>query len=238
MDRTLRSSYGVRMAIRLVDLLGCELPIQLAPMGSVSATPTLARAVARGRRARRCTRRWRCPTAGARREVFAGLGPRARACGVNFIVPLMQREASSSSPSGACRMSTSSSPTRTPSSSPSCQGERRGVRLAGGDGRRGARRGSGGLRSRRRQGVGVGRAQARRRTRRSPRCSTRCSTRVTVPVIAAGGIATRARRRRRARRRARTACAWARASSPPRSPTRTRRGSEALLARRRGPMRS
>jgi hypothetical protein len=29
------------MAEPLCELLGCELPIQLAPMGSVSATPSL-----------------------------------------------------------------------------------------------------------------------------------------------------------------------------------------------------
>ena len=32
---------------RLADLLGCELPIQLAPMGSASASPALPLAVAR-----------------------------------------------------------------------------------------------------------------------------------------------------------------------------------------------
>ena len=34
------------MTTRLTDLLRCDLPIQLAPMGSVSATPALPLAVA------------------------------------------------------------------------------------------------------------------------------------------------------------------------------------------------
>ena len=35
------------MTTRLRELLRCDLPIQLAPMGSVSATPALPLAVAR-----------------------------------------------------------------------------------------------------------------------------------------------------------------------------------------------
>jgi nitronate monooxygenase len=78
------------MSARLTELLECELPIQLAPMGSVSATATLPLAVA---------------NAGGH-AVYPGLGlpPQAlapvldelaqngRPFGVNFIVPLMDRE--------------------------------------------------------------------------------------------------------------------------------------------------
>jgi NAD(P)H-dependent flavin oxidoreductase YrpB (nitropropane dioxygenase family) len=75
---------------RLTELLHCELAMQLAPMGSVSATPRLPLAVA----------------AGGAHAVYPGLGlpPQALApvldslaaetdsFGVNFIVPLMNRE--------------------------------------------------------------------------------------------------------------------------------------------------
>ncbi len=77
------------MANRVCDLLHCDLPIQLAPMGSVSATPALPLAVA---------------TAGghgmypglglppaAIEPVIDALAARTRAFGVNFIVPLMDR---------------------------------------------------------------------------------------------------------------------------------------------------
>jgi nitronate monooxygenase len=79
------------MPTRVTALLGCELPIQLAPMGSVSATPTLARAVAEAG-GHGMYPALALPEA-ALAEALAGLGPLARACGVNFIVPLMQREA-------------------------------------------------------------------------------------------------------------------------------------------------
>ncbi len=75
------------MAGALTDLLGCKLPIQLAPMGSVSVTPPLPRAVA---------------AAGAHAMVPAlnlppehlaplldALAAETRAFGVNFIVPVM-----------------------------------------------------------------------------------------------------------------------------------------------------
>jgi enoyl-[acyl-carrier protein] reductase II len=79
------------MSTRVTALLGCELPIQLAPMGSVSATPTLARAVAEAG-GHGMYPALALPEA-ALAQALEGLGPRARACGVNFIVPLMQREA-------------------------------------------------------------------------------------------------------------------------------------------------
>lgn len=79
------------MPTRMTDLLGCELPIQLAPMGSVSATPTLARAVAEAGGHGMYPALALSDAALA--EVLAGLRPRTAACGVNFIVPLMQREA-------------------------------------------------------------------------------------------------------------------------------------------------
>src|SRR5687768_3302527 len=77
------------MSARLLELLRCELPIQLAPMGGVSATPRLSRAV----------------TATGAHAVYPGLGLPAAALapvleelaqgppafGVNFIVPMMDR---------------------------------------------------------------------------------------------------------------------------------------------------
>jgi nitronate monooxygenase len=74
---------------RLTELLRCELPIQLAPMGSVSATPRLPLAVA----------------AAGGHAMYPGLGLPAAALapivdelaagtaafGVNFIVPMMDR---------------------------------------------------------------------------------------------------------------------------------------------------
>ena len=75
---------------RLTELLRCELPIQLAPMGGVSVTPRLALAVA---------------AAGghpvypglalppeALTPVVEALGREARGFGVNFIVPVMNRD--------------------------------------------------------------------------------------------------------------------------------------------------
>jgi nitronate monooxygenase len=74
---------------RLTELLRCELPIQLAPMGSVSATPALPLAVAAaGGHAM-------YPALGlpppALEPVLAALTERTRAFGLNFIVPLMDR---------------------------------------------------------------------------------------------------------------------------------------------------
>jgi nitronate monooxygenase len=78
------------IASRLTDLLRCDLPIQLAPMGSVSATAALPLAVA---------------TAGghgmypalalpppALLPVLDALTEKTAAFGVNFIVPFMARE--------------------------------------------------------------------------------------------------------------------------------------------------
>src|SRR4051812_7376624 len=76
--------------MRLCELLRCDVPIQLAPMGSVSATPALALAVAR--------------TGGHAVYPALGLPPGALApiidaphaetvaFGVNFLAPLMDRE--------------------------------------------------------------------------------------------------------------------------------------------------
>jgi NAD(P)H-dependent flavin oxidoreductase YrpB (nitropropane dioxygenase family) len=75
---------------RLTDLLRCELPIQLAPMGSVSVTPALPLAVAAaGGHAV-------YPTLGmppaALAPVLDGLAAGTSAFGVNFLVPLMVPE--------------------------------------------------------------------------------------------------------------------------------------------------
>jgi nitronate monooxygenase len=77
------------MANRVCELLGCELPIQLAPMGSVSATPSLPLAVAQaGGHAM-------YPGLGlpppALEPAVDALAARTSAFGVNFIVPLMNR---------------------------------------------------------------------------------------------------------------------------------------------------
>jgi nitronate monooxygenase len=78
------------MANRVCEILRCELPIQLAPMGSVSATAALPLAVA----------------AAGGHAMYPGLGlppaalmpvvdelaSRTDAFGVNFVVPLMDRE--------------------------------------------------------------------------------------------------------------------------------------------------
>ena len=78
------------MTTRLTDLLRCELPIQLAPMGSVSVTPALPLAVAAaGGHAV-------YPTLGmppaALAPVLDGLAAGTSAFGVNFLVPLMVPE--------------------------------------------------------------------------------------------------------------------------------------------------
>jgi nitronate monooxygenase len=79
------------MSDRLCALLGCRLPIQLAPMGSVSASPRLPLAVAAaGGHAM-------YPALGlppaALMPVLDALGRGAGAFGVNFIVPVMHRGA-------------------------------------------------------------------------------------------------------------------------------------------------
>jgi nitronate monooxygenase len=74
---------------RLTDLLHCELPIQLAPMGSVSATPRLPLAVARaGGHAVYPALALPPPAIG---PVVEALADETSAFGVNFIVPLMDR---------------------------------------------------------------------------------------------------------------------------------------------------
>src|SRR3712207_1041473 len=77
------------MSRRLTDLLGCRLPIQLAPMGSVSATAALPLAVARAGGHGVYPALGLPP--GALSPVFGALGSATRAWGVNFIVPLMRR---------------------------------------------------------------------------------------------------------------------------------------------------
>jgi nitronate monooxygenase len=73
----------------LCELLGCELPIQLAPMGSVSATPSLPLAVAAAGGHGMYPALGLPPAAIA--PVLDALGDRTRAFGVNFIVPVMDR---------------------------------------------------------------------------------------------------------------------------------------------------
>jgi nitronate monooxygenase len=77
------------MAKPLCELLGCELPIQLAPMGSVSATPSLPLAVAAAGGHGMYPALGLPPAAIA--PVLDALDDRTRAFGVNFIVPLMDR---------------------------------------------------------------------------------------------------------------------------------------------------
>jgi nitronate monooxygenase len=73
---------------RLTKLLGCELPIQLAPMGSVSVTASLPLAVAdAGGHAVYPALALPPP---ALEPVLAAL--EGRAFGINFLVPLMNRE--------------------------------------------------------------------------------------------------------------------------------------------------
>ena len=77
------------MTAALTDVLRCELPLQLAPMGSVSATPALPLAVARaGGHAMYPALALR-PAALA--PVIDALAAETAAFGVNFIVPMMNR---------------------------------------------------------------------------------------------------------------------------------------------------
>jgi NAD(P)H-dependent flavin oxidoreductase YrpB (nitropropane dioxygenase family) len=71
------------------ELLHCELPIQLAPMGSVAATPSLPLDVA-GAGGHGMYPALGLPPA-AIAPVMDALGAATRAFGVNFIVPLMDR---------------------------------------------------------------------------------------------------------------------------------------------------
>jgi NAD(P)H-dependent flavin oxidoreductase YrpB (nitropropane dioxygenase family) len=75
---------------RLSDLLGCELPIQLAPMGSVSVTPALPLAVA-GAGGHAVYPALALPPRALAPAIDA-LAEGTRAFGVNFLVPMMQRE--------------------------------------------------------------------------------------------------------------------------------------------------
>jgi nitronate monooxygenase len=75
------------MANPVCELLRCELPIQLAPMGSVAATPSLPLAVAAAGGHGMYPALGLPPAAIA--PVLDALAERTRAFGVNFIAPLM-----------------------------------------------------------------------------------------------------------------------------------------------------
>jgi nitronate monooxygenase len=75
---------------RLTALLGCRLPIQLAPMGSVSVTPELPLAVARA--GGHAVYPGLVLPPGALEPVLAALSSETRAFGVNFLVPLIDPE--------------------------------------------------------------------------------------------------------------------------------------------------
>jgi NAD(P)H-dependent flavin oxidoreductase YrpB (nitropropane dioxygenase family) len=77
------------MSNRLTELLRCELPLQLAPMGSVSATPRLPLAVA-GAGAHAVYPGLTLPPP-AMEPTLDALATETAAFGVNFIVPLMDR---------------------------------------------------------------------------------------------------------------------------------------------------
>jgi NAD(P)H-dependent flavin oxidoreductase YrpB (nitropropane dioxygenase family) len=77
------------MTRRLNDLLRCDLPIQLAPMGSVSATAALPLAVAAAGGHGMYPALALPPAALA--PVIDVLAERTAAFGVNFIVPFMDR---------------------------------------------------------------------------------------------------------------------------------------------------
>jgi hypothetical protein len=112
----MRSPYGERVRSRLTGLLKCELPIQLAPMGSVSVTAALPLAVARAGGHPVYPALGLPPRALA--PVLDALG-RVAAFGVNFLVPLMDHRSLELAPNGQ-RTSTSSSAKRIrPSSTPS-----------------------------------------------------------------------------------------------------------------------
>ncbi len=78
------------MADRLLDLLHCELPIQLAPMGSVSATPTLALAVAQA--GGHAVYPGLMLSAEQLEPIVDTLVERTRAFGVNFLAPFVERD--------------------------------------------------------------------------------------------------------------------------------------------------
>jgi nitronate monooxygenase len=70
-------------------MLGCELPIQLAPMGAVAATPALPLAVARAGGHAMVAALALPPAALA--PLVDALAAETRAFGVNFLVPMMDR---------------------------------------------------------------------------------------------------------------------------------------------------
>jgi NAD(P)H-dependent flavin oxidoreductase YrpB (nitropropane dioxygenase family) len=78
------------MGNRVGDLLGCELPIQLAPMGSVSATASLPLAVAAAG-GHGMYPSLTLPPA-AIEPVIDALAAGTKAFGVNFLVPFMDRD--------------------------------------------------------------------------------------------------------------------------------------------------
>jgi nitronate monooxygenase len=78
------------MSSRLTEMLRCELPVQLAPMGSVSATARLPLAVATGG-GHAMYPGLALPPA-ALTTVLEPLAAETVAFGVNFIVPTMDRE--------------------------------------------------------------------------------------------------------------------------------------------------
>ena len=77
------------MTTPVTDLLRCELPLQLAPMGSASATPALPLAVARAGGHAMYPGLALPPAALA--PVIDALAAETVAFGVNFIVPMMNR---------------------------------------------------------------------------------------------------------------------------------------------------
>ena len=76
---------------QISELLACRVPIQLAPMGSVSATPALPLAAAAAG-AHATYPALGLPPA-ALEQVLDALAPATRAFGVNFLVPVMDRAA-------------------------------------------------------------------------------------------------------------------------------------------------
>src|SRR6185436_7067397 len=77
------------MTAALTDVLRCELPLQLAPMGSVSATPALPLAIARAGGHAMYPGLALPPAALA--PAIDALAAETAAFGVNFIVPMMNR---------------------------------------------------------------------------------------------------------------------------------------------------
>jgi NAD(P)H-dependent flavin oxidoreductase YrpB (nitropropane dioxygenase family) len=78
------------MSSRLTDLLRCDVPIQLSPMGSVSVTPALPLAVAQAGGHAMYPGLGLPPAALA--PVIDALAQRTRAFGVNLLVPMLDPE--------------------------------------------------------------------------------------------------------------------------------------------------